>query len=82
MLSSGWFHICACEPDPSPIALFSILCPLPCRQVVGGQLGGHKLSDDVWFLNTRYHTAVVHQKEAWFEVEAKLRDVFIKVIQI
>ncbi|CAM9575869.1 unnamed protein product [Ascophyllum nodosum] len=49
------------------------------REVVGGQLGGHKLSDDVWFLNTRYHTAVVHQKEAWFEVEAKLRDVFIKL---
>ncbi|CAM9765834.1 unnamed protein product [Ascophyllum nodosum] len=49
------------------------------KNVVGSQLGGHTVSEDVWFLNTRYHTAVVHQKEAWGEVNAKLREVFNKL---
>lgn len=43
------------------------------------QMGGKMLHEDIWFLNCSYHTAVVHQKEAWNAVTEKLREVFAKV---
>lgn len=56
--------------------------PPPRLQMLGNQLGGQTLQEDVWFLNTRYHTAVVHQKEAWLAVNKKLSEVFQKVKQL
>lgn len=49
------------------------------RQHLGSQIGGKAPHEDVWYLDTRYRTAVVHQKEAWAAVTNKLREVFTNV---
>eukprot|EP00752_Nemacystus_decipiens_P005827 g5267.t1 len=49
------------------------------KETLGDQLGGKSLHEDVWFLDTNYRTAVVHQKEAWNAVTVKLREVFNKM---
>ncbi|CAM9738969.1 unnamed protein product [Pylaiella littoralis] len=52
---------------------------LHLKETLGDQLGGKNLHEDVWFLDCAYRTAVVHQKEAWNAVTARLREVFNKM---
>ncbi|CAM9444674.1 unnamed protein product [Ectocarpus sp. 4 AP-2014] len=52
---------------------------LHLKETLGDQLGGKTLHEDVWFLFCSYQTAVVHQKEAWNAVTAKLGEVFAKM---
>lgn len=73
------FSICfvAARPPPGlPAALFFFLC---WEQNMGSQIGGKGPHEDVWLLDCRYRTAVVHQKESWTAVTTKLREVFTKV---
>ncbi|CAM9950727.1 unnamed protein product, partial [Ectocarpus sp. 8 AP-2014] len=52
---------------------------LHLKETLGDQVGGKTLHEDVWFLFCSYQTAVVHQKEAWNAVTAKLGEVFAKM---
>lgn len=52
------------------------------HQTIGVQVGGKPQREDVWFLDTRYRTAVLHQKEAWEVVTAKMRNIFSQVGQL
>ncbi|CAB1115954.1 unnamed protein product [Ectocarpus sp. CCAP 1310/34] len=52
---------------------------LHLKETLGDQVGGKTLHEDVWFLFCSYQTAVVHQKEAWDAVTAKLGEVFAKM---
>ncbi|CAM9173031.1 unnamed protein product [Sphacelaria rigidula] len=49
------------------------------KENLGSQIGGKDSHEDVWILDCSYRTAVVHQKEAWEAVTAKLREIFSKI---
>lgn len=68
-------------PPPHPLLPLSavVCCRFAGKQNIGNQIGGKGSHDDVWLLDCRYRTAVVHQKESWTAVTAKLREVFAKV---